>query len=392
MNWSKKDIINICKIVAFGIILYWALQNMGIIGNGFKVIFTILSPFIWGAAIAFVINIPMTIFENKVFKSRKKKKTQVEKVSKLKRVISIILSLAIIIIILIGVVFLIIPELINVISNLIQIHLPKLFVQIRDLTNQAIIDYPQISDTLTNLQKNLESVNSEIIKELTTLGTSLVTSSFGVISSAVSVIFKMVVAIIFVFYILMSKEKLVTNLKKMTYAFMDKKKADRICEITRLSRESFYNFITGQLMECIILGTLCAIGMMILRLPYSATIGALVAITAFIPIVGALIGGAIGAILILPISLKKAIIFVIFFIILQQTENNIIYPRVVGSRVGVPGILVLLAVTIGGSLGGAIGMIICLPITSVLYTLLRASTNKRLKEKGLEGNDIVNEK
>ena len=193
-------------------------------------------------------------------------------------------------------VFLIIPELINVISNLIQIHLPKLFVQIKDLTNQAIIDYPQISDTLTNLQKNLESVNSEIIKELTTLGTSLVTSSFGVISSTVSVIFKMVVAIIFVFYILMSKEKLVKHLKRMTYAFMDKKKADRICEITRLSRESFYNFITGQLMECIILGTLCAIGMIILRLPYCATIGALVAITAFIPIVGALIGGVIGAI------------------------------------------------------------------------------------------------
>ena len=384
MNWSKKDILNICKIVAFGIILYWALQNLGVIGTAFGALAAILSPFIWGGALAFIINIPMTIFENKVFKTRKKKKAQVEKISKLKRVISIILSIAIIIAILIGVIFLVIPELINVISNLVQLHLPRLFIQVRDLTSQAIIDYPQISDALVNLQSNLENISTELIKELTTLGTSIVTSSFGVISSAVSGIFKTVIAIIFAFYILMSKEKLIKNIRRMTYAFFEEKKADRICEIASLSRDSFYNFITGQLMECIILGILVAIGMMILRLPYAATIGTVVAITAFIPIVGALIGGVIGAVLILPISLKQAIIFVIFFIILQQTENNIIYPRVVGSRVGVPGILVLLAVSIGGALGGAVGMVICLPITSVLYTLLRASTDRRLKEKGIE--------
>ena len=392
MNLSKKDILNICKIVAFGIILYWALQNLGVIGTAFGALATILSPFIWGGALAFVINIPMTIFEKKVFRSRKKKKAQVEKISKLKRVISIILSIAIIIAILIGVIFLVIPELINVISNLVQTHLPRLFLQARSITNQAIIDYPQISDALRNVQSNLENISSELIKELTTLGTSIVTSSFGVITSAISGIFKTVIAVIFAFYILMSKEKLTKNLRRMTYAFFDEKRAERICEIASLSRESFYNFITGQLIECIILGILVVIGMEILRLPYSATIGTVVAITAFIPIVGALIGGVLGAVLILPISLKQAIIFVIFFIILQQTENNIIYPRVVGSRVGVPGILVLLAVSIGGALGGAIGMIICLPITSVLYTLLRASTDRRLKEKGIEGVEVTNEK
>ena len=394
MSWNKNDIINICKIVAFGIILYWALQNIAIIGKVLGIIGTILSPFILGAAIAFIINIPMTIFENKVFKSRKKKKrVQIEKVSKIKRVISIILSIAIIIAILIGVIFLVIPDLVKVISNLVQIHLPKLFIQVKHLTNQAIIDYPQISDALRNLQSNLENISTDLIKELTTLGTGIITSSFGVISSAVSGIFKFVIAIIFAFYILMSKEKISKGLRRMTYAFFEEKKAEKICEITTLSRDSFYNFITGQLVECIILGTLCAIGMAILRIPYSITIGALIAITAFVPIVGALIGGFIGAILILPISLNKAIIFVIFLIILQQTENNIIYPKVVGSRVGVPGILVLIAVSIGGALGGAIGMIICLPITSVIYTLVNASTDRRLKEKGFEGVDeITNEK
>ncbi|MCI9063973.1 MAG: AI-2E family transporter [Clostridia bacterium] len=392
MNYNKKDIINVCKIVAFGIILYWALQNLGLLYGGFKTICSILAPFIWGGAIAFVVNIPMTIFENKVFISKKKKKKKEEKISSGKRIISIIISLAIIIVILVGVVFLIIPELVNVISNLVQYHIPNLFVEIRDLTNQAIVEYPQVTDILTNFQTNLESINSEIIKELTTFGTSLVTSSFGVISSAISMIFKAVIAIIFAVYMLMSKEKLTKQLRRMTYAYCDEKRADKICHIASLSRESFYNFITGQLVECIILGSLCAIGMLILRIPYSATVGTLVALTAFIPIVGAMIGAVIAVILILPISLQKAVIFVIFFVILQQIENNVIYPKVVGSRVGVPGMLVLLAVTIGGTLGGAVGMIICLPVTSVLYTLLRASMDKRLQEKGIEDKELKDSK
>ena len=383
MNWEKKDIINICKILAFGIILYWALNNLGAIGNAFGVLGNILSPFIAGAAIAFVINIPMTIFEKKVFVSRKKKKKTV-KISKIKRVISIILSLAIIILIIVGVTFLVIPELINIITNIIRDDLPVLFENIKNLTNQAIVEYPQISQTLTSLQSNLENINSEIIRELTGFGTSLVTYSFGMISSALSMIVNLVISIIFEIYVLMSKEKLVVALKKITYAFFEKDKADKICEIANLSRESFYNFITGQLLECIILGSLCALGMFILRLPYSATVGTVIAITAFVPIVGALIGGVIGAILIMSISFNQAIVFIIFFIILQQTENNLIYPKVVGGRVGVPGILVLIAVAIGGSIGGAIGMVVCLPITSVLYTLLRASTDRRLKEKELE--------
>ena len=152
-------------------------------------------------------------------------------------------------------------------------------------------------------------------------------------------------------------------------------------KLINLSKNAFYNFVTGQFTECIILGTLCALGMLILRLPYSVTVGTLVAITAFIPIVGAFIGGFIGVILLLPISFTKALVFLIFFIILQQTENNVIYPRVVGNSVGLPGIIVLLAISIGGTLGGAFGMIISLPVTSVIYVLLQASTNRRLNDK-----------
>ena len=387
MNWDKKNIINICKIVAFGVVLYWILENLTMLGGALGILINILSPFIAGAAIAFIVNIPMTIFETKIFVNRSKKNKKVvvkeQKVSKLKRAISITLSILIIVLVIVGAVFLVIPELIDVITQIINL-LPGLITDTRDFINQMIIDYPDVEGILRNVQSNLESFNTEIIRELTSFGTRLVTSSFGLISSTVSAIFDAVIAIIFAIYILIGKEKIVIQLKRILYAFFKEKTADKICEIAELSRNAFNNFITGQFTECMILGLLCAIGMLILQIPYAATIGIIVAITAFIPIVGAFIGGLIGVVLLLPISLTKAVIFLIFFIILQQIESNVIYPRVVGSSVGVPGILVLVAISVGGTLGGAIGMVVSLPITSVLYALLRASTNRRLKEKQME--------
>lgn len=397
MKWDKRDIINVCKVVSFGIILYWALQNLGVLGNAFKTLCAILSPFIAGAAIAFVVNIPMTILENKKIRivkgkgKRSRSRVVIEgnnyetagKVSKVKRFFSIIISLIILILIIVGIIFLVIPELINVVANIIN-YIPELLIKIRELIKHVIEDHPQVSDVLYNFQWNLESFSREMIKELTTVGTGLVTSSFGVITSTIRFVFDLVIAIIFAVYLLMGKEKIILHAKRMTYAFLKKDIADRICKIARLSKSAFYNFVTGQFVECIILGSLCAIGMTILRMPYAVTVGAIVAVTAFIPIVGAMIGGVVGVILLLPISLTKAVVFVIFFTILQQTENNLIYPKVVGNSVGVPGMLVLIAVAIGGAVGGAIGMVVCLPITSVIYTLVRESTKRRLEEKGLE--------
>ena len=386
MNWNKKDIINMCKVVAVGILLYWALENLGSIYNVFKVLCEILKPFIMGIAIAFVVNIPMTIFEKKVFvlkKKDKKKKNEEEKVSKLKRVFCIIISFIIIIIGIIGIIFLVIPELINVLGDTIS-GLPALFSDSKGYLSKIANDHPEFSDNLKIIQANIENFNTEVIKELTSIATGLVTSSFGIISSTISMILNLLIAIIFSIYILMGKEKMILQLKRITYATMKNEIADKVCKIATLSRDSFYNFVTGQFIECIILGSLCAIGMIILRIPYAATIGGLVALTAFIPIVGALIGGFVGVILLLSISLKKSITFLIFFIILQQIEGNIIYPKVVGGKVGVPGALVLIALAIGNSIGGVVGMVMCLPITSVLYTLLKEFTDRRLKEKNLE--------
>ena len=385
MNWDKRDIINICKIVAFGIILFWILNNLTLFGTAITTLCRILSPFIIGAAIAFIINIPMTIFENKVFVKRKqtknnKKKDETQKISKTKRLLCILLSFLIIILVLIGVLRLVIPEIISAISAMVA-YIPELFNNIQSWAIQKMTDYPEIREGLENILLNLESFSSNVIEYLTDIGTNLLTSSFGIISSTISGIARTIIAIIFSIYVLLDKEKIFIQLKKFTYAFCSKNVADNICKIATMSKNAFNNFITGQFTECIILGCLCAIGMLILRLPYSATVGVLVAITAIIPIVGAFIGGFIGVILLLPVSFAKAIIFLIFFIILQQMENNLIYPKVVGESVGVPRILVLIAITVGGALWGAIGMIIALPLTSVLYTLVREITNKRLKQK-----------
>ena len=385
MNWDKRDIINICKIVAFGIILFWILNNLTLFWTAITTLCRILSPFIIGAAIAFIINIPMTIFEKKVFVKRKqtknnKKKNEIQKISKVKRLFCILLSFFIIILVLIGVLRLVIPEIISAISAMVA-YIPELFNNIQSWAIQKMTDYPEIREGLENILLNLESFSSNVIEYLTDIGTNLLTSSFGIISSTVSGIAKAIIAIIFSIYVLLDKEKIFIQLKKFTYAFCSKNVADNICKIATMSKNAFNNFITGQFTECIILGCLCALGMVILRLPYSATVGVLVAVTAIIPIVGAFIGGFIGVILLLPVSFVKAIIFLIFFIILQQMENNLIYPKVVGESVGVPRILVLIAITVGGALWGAIGMIIALPLTSVLYTLIREITNKKLKQK-----------
>ena len=384
MNWDKRDIINICKIVAFGIILFWILNNLSLFGSAFTMLCEILSPFIIGAAIAFILNIPMTFFEKKVFVERKKtknKKANVEqKTPKIKRLLCILLSFVIIILILAGIISLVIPEIISAISEMIA-YIPELFTNIQSWAIQKMTDYPEIREGIESALLNLESFSSNVISYLTDIGTNLITSSFGIISSTISGIAKAIIAIIFSIYILLDKEKIFIQLKKFTYAFCSKKVADNICKIATMSKNAFNNFITGQFTECIILGCLCALGMVILRLPYGATVGVLVAVTAIIPIVGAFIGGFIGVILLLPVSFSKAIIFLIFFIILQQMENNLIYPKVVGDSVGVPRILVLIAITIGGAFWGAVGMIVALPFTSVLYTLVREITNKRLKQK-----------
>lgn len=382
MELNSQNRKRIMGIVAFGILLYSALQNIGIIGIFLHKLMGILSPFILGACIAFVINIPMKIFEKKRRKKSNKKEVKENEIHKGKRFRAILFSFLLIILVLGVLLTLLLPELANVIKNFIQ-YLSGLPAELKPIFDNLVKEYPELGESLSEVQLDFSNILNSSIEFLKSVGSGLVDWVGKTISSTISGVANLIIGIIFAFYLLLSKEKIEKNLTRIVLAFLPEKIANKILEIASLSKESFTNFITGQLKEAFILGILCYFGMLILQLPYSLTISLLTMITALIPIFGAFLGATVGVVLLLAVSPLKAFTFLVFIIILQQIETNLIYPKVVGDSVGLPGVIVLVAITVGGNLWGALGMLVSLPIASVLYTLLRNSVDKRLKEKRL---------
>lgn len=405
MELNSQNMKKIMIIVAFGIVLYMALQNFDAISSGLQNFMDILAPFVLGACIAFVVNIPMKFIEKNILKGNKRKMTFERKVgekttnssddgrkyirnnkktfNKGKRFISIFLSLFIIIFVLVWLLTLVIPELGNVIKNFIQ-YLSELPGELKPVVDNIASNYPELGEELSKLQIDFSNILNTLIEFLKNAGTGLVDFIGKAVSSTISSVANLIVGIIFTFYLLMSKEKIGKNFRRIVLAYLPSKFANKVLEITDLSKDAFTKFITGQLKEAIILGILCYIGMLILQLPYSLTISLLTTVTALVPIFGAFIGAAVGVILLLAVSPIKAITFLIFIIILQQIETNLIYPKVVGDSVGLPGIIVLVAISLGGSLGGILGMLVALPVASIFYTLIRAGVAKRLREKNIE--------
>lgn len=390
MKLDKENTKQIMKIVIVAIVLLVVLINIQPIWNVVKVFLGILSPFIWGLAIAFILNIFMTFYENKVFKSRKhdvKEKNKLKnnknivrkKKKGAKRTFSIILSILTIIAVISIIMTLIIPQFVEVISNLIK-NIPSYLENLKNFGINITEQFPEINNYIQNIHIDTDALRNGIMN----ISKDVLSVTINQISSLISNIVNFFIAIVFAVYILANKEELKVQAKKFVYARLDKEKADYVLKVSRLARDSFRNFLTGQAKEAVILGVLCAVGMLILQIPYAGPIGALTALTAFIPIVGAFIGGFIGAVLIVAVDPIKAIVFIIFIIVLQQIEGNLIYPHIVGKNIGLPSIWVLVAITVGGSLFGIIGMIVGLPIVSIIYAIVMEETNKKLEEKGLE--------
>lgn len=395
MKLDKENTKQILKIVAIAIILLVALFNIKFVWDAGMAFLNIISPFIWGLAIAFILNIFMTLYENKLFKigqknnksnrknksDRNVKQVTNQKKSKSDRGFAIILSIITIVAIITIILLLIVPQFIDVIRNLIN-NIPSYLESLQNLGIEITEKFPEANMFIQNIEIDTEALKNGIIN----LSKDVLDVTINQISSLISNVINFFIAVIFSVYILLNKEELKKEAKKFVYARIDKEKADYILKVARLARDSFRNFLTGQAKEAVILGSLCAIGMIILNIPYAGPIGALTAITAFIPIVGAFIGGFIGAILIVAVDPIKALIFIIFIIVLQQVEGNLIYPHVVGKNMGLPSIWVLVAITIGGGLFGIMGMIVGLPIVSIIYAITQENTNKKLQEKNLEND------
>ena len=371
MEKNSSDLKKWLILILVAILAYWAVNNLSVLGNLINTVIDIIFPFILGGALAYILNIPMSFFEKKFTSTSKKKKAK--KKTKLIRIFSIILAVIVIVLILTLIVTLIVPELINIFNLLID-NIPYYVQEITKFAQNYAQDIPNINDFLQNLE--VENLKKEAIDQ----GIKLLTSSITVITNVFSGIATFFIAIIFAMYILIDKEKLQEQAKRLIKAYLGEERAEKIISIGKVSNNIFKSFFTVQCLEATILGVLCILGMLILRIPYAVPIDVLEGVTAIIQVVGCFIGVIIGAILIVSVNPIKVITFIIFVIILQQIEGNLIYPRVVGGQVGLPGMWVLVAVSVGGSLGGILGMLIGVPIASIIYTLVKKDVNKKLNK------------
>ncbi len=365
----------IFKIIFFAIFLFWISNNFLIVLNIFKKVFDILLPFIIGGCLAFIINIPMASIEKKMLKPKrsKKNKDSTQPNKKLARFFAMIFSIIFIIAILLAVIKLIVPELINVVKLLIE-KIPYLAQKAEIFIENNSEMGSLIQDIFSKLQENEISFEEEVLKFVS----NVLNSSISLVGYAINFVTTLVISIIFAAYILMSKEKLATQFDKLFKAYLNSKWYQRIIKILKISKKTFSTFISVQCFEATILGILCIIGMLVLKIPYAITVGVFIGVTALVPVIGAFLGIFVGALLILAVEPFKVIPFIILVLILQQIEGNFIYPKVVGDAIGLPGIWVLAAVSIGGSLLGILGMLIAVPIASVIYTLVREDVNKKL--------------
>lgn len=373
LNEMKKWII----LVLVGVLAFWGLNNLELIFKVLGNVYTVFSPFILGAAIAYVLNIPMTKVENLLKKAIPDKYE--DKYKGLIRAVSIVLSLLLLLCIVGFIAFLLIPELIENIESLMN-SVPALVESGKDFVIDLLDKYPDIQKEIEVVFAESGNVSGIVSSVLTYIVNGIVGFVGGIVDGFVYIF----TGVIFAIYMLGQKEKLVDGMTRLVYGFTEKRKANKIMKVATLTNKTFSKFISGQCVEAVILGTIIFVVCLLCGFPYALLIGVLTAVTALIPIFGALIACVVGAILIAITNPIQALIFVLVFVIIQQIEGNVIYPKVVGKSVGLSPLWTLLAITVGGNLFGVLGMLIGLPLASVVYSLLKESVNKKLEKKEIE--------
>jgi len=381
MELNKSNMKKIMILITFSVLLLALFQHFDSVQGIFNLIIDVSMPFVIGLCIAFIINVLMNGIENKLFEpfNRKKKKTW----NKIKRPASLLLSLVIIAGLIAFLILLLIPEIKNT-SAIIAKDFPDYLKRLQLWLTNIMERYNLSTQRLRALEINWDKAQDVVTKFAKSGGSTLFNTTLGITTSIVKGAFNFILGLVFSIYVLLQKEKLGSQCKKVMYAYLPRNKADSFLGVCSLSHKTFSSFVSGQCLEAIIIGTLCFIGMLIFRMPYAPLISTLVGFTALIPVFGAFLGTGVGAFLILMVDPMKAVWFIVFILVLQQLEGDLIYPKVVGKSVGLPGIWVLVAVTIGGSLWGVMGMLLSVPLASIIYSLLRSSTYLRLKERKIK--------
>lgn len=377
MQIDKKLLHKIFLLAAGCLVFAWILLDTSRASDAAKSVWNLIAPFVAGAVIAFVFNVPMRAIEHQLDGIHKQG---------LRRILSIVLTIAALVLVIMFVVEMLAPQIQKTVAALTE-RIPAFIERTAAQLMQLMDEHPDMKEWIMDTA-NLQSLEwSKILKDSATfLGNQVSTVMGGavnVIGSVTSGVVDMVVSIAFALYCLARKEILARQGRRIVYSLLPEKACDEIIRIMRLTNSTFSNFISGQCLEACILGCLFAVTMAILKMPYIPLVSVIIAVTALVPVVGAFVGCVLGAFFILVDNPLQAVTFVAMFLILQQLENNLIYPRVVGTSIGLPGMWVLVAVTIGGELMGVFGMLLMIPLASVLYTLAREFTDKRLAQRNI---------
>lgn len=385
MELSRETVKRIKGLIVFAALVVACLWKYDVVVSVLAFIFHVIFPFVLGGAIAFILNVPMNFIQRHLFAPERVEKHKIQK--KIARPVSMLIVIFGVFGIVALIMFVLIPQLGDTFSNLgssIQAFIPK----VQEWAEKLFHDNKEIMTWVNSLKFDWNKIMDAGIDFFKNGAGSVLDSTITAAKSIVSGITTFFIAFVFAVYILLQKEKLGIQAKKVLFAFVRKGRAEAAMEVLSLTYNTFSNFLTGQCVEAIILGSMFVVTMTLFKLPYALLVGIVIAFTALIPIFGAFIGCALGAFLIFMVDPFKALIFVILFLVLQQIEGNLIYPHVVGNSVGLPSIWVLAAVSIGGSLMGIVGMLIFIPIISVVYALFREIVYLKLKQKKINPKEL----
>lgn len=380
MELNRKNVRIILLIIVFTVVLFTAVQNFGAL-LGFVVdVWGVFSSVIAGLAIAFVLNIPLKLFEDKLFYGLREHRNPT--VRKMLRPVSIVCSLLITLGVLIVLLLIVLPQLVEAVAAVLA-RMPGYVTDFIAWLDRLLEPFDfSLSEYLNDIDwtkvfSDIGTMLSQGINEILSAAGTAANVGTSIVGGVIDVVFSVIIAV----YVLAQKERIGRFVHRCMDAFMPRRLSGNISRICTMAAETFSNFVGGQLTDSCILGILCFIGMVIFRFPYANVISVVIGVTSLVPLVGAFVGIMIGALLILTIDPLKALLFVVFILVLQQIEGNLIYPKVVGKAVGLPGVIVLSAVLIGGNIAGILGSICAVPVSAILYTMLREAVNSRLSRR-----------
>lgn len=380
---SKNDRFDriLLKYIVAAALLFSIVLNYQIVLAFLRTIWNVFSPIIYGFIVGFILNLIMVQIESLWFPN-----TQNQRLIKLRRPMSVFISLLIVLFIFVIVLWLIIPQLISVVQTVIEL-LPVMISYIQNFIVEIDEIYPELDSFL-----GLDNYNWEnIAREIANFANGLIESTFSTIGTLSSSLFNFVIILVISIYTVLSKERILNQFKRLGHAYLKKDQYRKVSYVISVTDESFSSFMTGMLLEAIIYGSLVTVGMWIFRFPFAGMIGTLSGVLALIPMVGAILSAVIGVLLVSTQSLSQGFFFLIFNIVLQQVESNVIYPRVVGGSIGLPGIWTFIAVTVGGSLLGPIGFFVGVPIASTVYKLIESDVEYREKLEERNGTTFLSE-